>query len=295
MFTYGCDESWTLLAPEIDDTPSVDAAIAAGSAPVLLLSTLGPDGSFDNRLSNALFTSPKATDRLISSLISTMKEKGYRGIDVDFEYVLPEDSKRYAAFIRLLRERMNAEGFAVMVALAPKTSDDQQGLLYEGHDYAALGEAADAVLLMTYEWGYAFGAPGPIAPIDKVEQVIDYALMRIPPEKIFLGIPNYGYDWPLPFTAGGTERAKTLTQKEALEIAERYGAEILFDERSASPYFYYTAEDSRRHVVHFEDVRSYNRKLSLLAEKGLAGASVWTVMNDNPSLLLLLNALFDIL
>ena len=49
---------------------------------------------------------------------------------------------------------MNALGYQVSVALAPKTSANQPGLLYEGKDYRALGEAANHVLLMTYEWGY---------------------------------------------------------------------------------------------------------------------------------------------
>ena len=86
-------------------------------------------------------------------------------------------------------------GYTVMVALAPKTSAGQPGLLYEAHDYAALGAAADDVLLMTYEWGYALSEPMAVAPIDKVEQVVRFAVSQIPPDKIFLGMPNYGYDW----------------------------------------------------------------------------------------------------
>lgn len=294
LFTYGFDEGGNLIAPVPDDTPVIETAIYSGADPVLLLSTLGPDGTFDSRLAGILFSSPEATEKLIAELIVTMKQKGFRGIDVDFEYLPPEDKERYSAFIALLQERMNAEGFGVMVALAPKTAREQPGLLYEGHDYKALGENADAVLLMTYEWGYAFGPPGAIAPIDKVQEVVDYALSEIPPEKIFLGIPNYGYDWTLPYTVGG-ERAKTISPLEAVAIAQRYGAEILFDEQSASPYFYYTAEDGKEHVVHFEDVRSYNKKMQLVAEKGLGGFSVWTVMHDTPALFMLANVLFDIL
>ncbi|MBQ8912221.1 MAG: glycoside hydrolase [Clostridia bacterium] len=277
-----------------DDTPVVDTAVSFGVAPVLLLSTLGPDGTFDSRLASMLFDDPAATENLILQLLSVMKDKGYRGIDVDFEYILPEDKDRYSAFIALLTERMNAEGLEVMVALAPKTAPDQKGLLYEGHDYAALGRNANALLLMTYEWGYAFGPPGAIAPINKVEEVIDYALSEIPADKIFLGIPNYGYDWTLPFTPG-QGRAKTISPGQAVELAAKYRAEILYDPQTASPYFYYTAEDGKRHAVHFEDVRSYREKFRLLARKGLAGLSVWTVMNDTPPLFLLANSLFEIL
>ena len=114
------------------------------------------------------------------------------------------------------------------MALAPKSSGDQPGLLYEGHDYPALGQAADAVLLMTYEWGYTYGPPLAVAPLPQVQRVLDYALSVIPREKILLGVPTYGYDWPLPYERGVT-RATSLSPQAALALARQYGAEIQFD------------------------------------------------------------------
>lgn len=60
----------------------------------------------------------------------------------------------------------------------------------------------DYVLLMTYEWGYSYGPPMAIAPIRNVRQVIEYALTEMKAEQVFLGIPNYGYGWLLPYPAG---------------------------------------------------------------------------------------------
>ena len=73
---------------------------------------------------------------------------------MDFEYILPEDRDQYTAFIQRLADRLTPQGYPVVTALAPKTSAQQEGLLYEGHDYAGIGAAASMVLLMTYEWGY---------------------------------------------------------------------------------------------------------------------------------------------
>jgi hypothetical protein len=101
--------------------------------------------------------------------------------------------------------------------------------------------------------------------------VVEYALTRIPPEKIYLGIPNYGYDWRLPYVSGES-RAKSISNVEAVELARRYGAEILFDEVAESPYFNYTDEEGGLHEVHFEDARSISAKLSLLSEYSLYGA-----------------------
>lgn len=76
------------------------------------------------------------------------------GVDIDFEYILAEDRDAFSAFVWQVAEAMREEGYQTSVALAPKTSADQPGLLYQGKDYRALGAAADHVLLMTYEWGY---------------------------------------------------------------------------------------------------------------------------------------------
>lgn len=71
-----------------------------------------------------------------------------------------------------------------------------------------------------------------------VRRVADYALSRIPAEKISLGIPNYGYDWPLPYERGRT-RAVTLNTRQAIQLAIDHGSVIYFDELAQSPYFHY--------------------------------------------------------
>jgi spore germination protein len=87
---------------------------------------------------------------LLDNIIANMQAKGYTSLDVDFEFLGRENAKSYADFVAYCRERLHQYGYGVMTALAPKTSDDQQGALYEGHDYALLGEAADAVFAVSY-------------------------------------------------------------------------------------------------------------------------------------------------
>ncbi|MBO5228515.1 MAG: glycoside hydrolase, partial [Lachnospiraceae bacterium] len=131
-------------------------------------------------------------------------------------------------------------------------------------------------LIMTYEWGYTYGPPMAVAPINMVRRVLEYAVTEIPREKINMGIPNYGYDWPLPYRRG-TTKARTIGNVEAVQIAVREGAEIKFDEISGSPYFNYDI-DGIMHEVWFEDVRSIQRKFDLLNELGLRGAGYWQIM-----------------
>ena len=276
VFSYGFSEEGYLLPPPSDDVWMIRRAEQEGALPVLTLTPFGADGQFNNNLISAVVNNPEAKERLFLQLAQVMEQKGYGGLDIDFEYIKAEDRDAFTAFVAEAAERMNARGYQVSVALAPKTSADQQGLLYEGKDYRALGEAANHVLLMTYEWGYKYGPTMAVAPLNMVRRVLDYAVTEIIPEKIMLGIPNYGYDWPLPFERGVTE-AVTIGNVEAVQIAIRNGAQIQFDPVAASPYFQYWT-GGIQHEVWFEDVRSLREKFALITEYGLRGCGYWQIM-----------------
>ncbi len=291
IFTYGIRPDGTLV--DIDDEELIALAEQYGVAPVMLLSTLGEDGRFSSERALQVLSDPALRQRLIGQVLDVMQTKGYRGLDVDFEYVPPESAEDYAGFLRQLRAALEPEGLVLLVALAPKTSVDQPGLLYEAHDYAALGEAANAVLLMTYEWGYSGGPPMAVAPLDKVAQVVRFAATQVPPSKTFMGIPNYGYNWTLPFVRGESI-APSLSNVAAAELAAQEGAAIAFDPTAMAPYFFYTDADGARHEVWFEDARSIRAKLELAAASGLYGIGYWNIMRYFPQNWLVLNALYDI-
>lgn len=277
VFSYGFTPEGELIPPQLDDQWMIDTARRFGARPILTLTPLNAEGRFDNSLITAVVWDLPSRERLISNLLIVMEEKGYQGLDIDFEYILEQDRDLFSQFVRVCAEAMQRMGYTLSVALAPKTSADQPGLLYAGKDYRALGAAADSVLLMTYEWGYTYGPPMAVAPLNKVRQVVEYAITEIPPEKINLGIPNYGYDWPLPFVQGET-KAKTIGNIEAVRIAVSYGAEIQFDETAQSPFFRYYDRSGVEHEVWFEDVRSLQAKFDLIDEFNLRGPGYWQIM-----------------
>lgn len=276
VFSYGFTTEGELVPPEVDDTFMIRSALMESVRPFLTLTPFGPDGNFNNLLISTLVNSEEVKSNLLSNLLSTLSEKGFQGVDIDFEYILPEDRIPFADFVADTRDYLSPYGYHVSVDLAPKTSDTQSGLLYAGKDYRLLGEAADSVLLMTYEWGYIYGPPMAVAPINKVREVVDYAVTRIDPSKIDLGIPNYGYDWTLPYVKG-TSKAQTIGNLEAVQIAIDAGVAIQFDETAMSPHFQYE-KDGLLHEVWFEDVRSYREKFSLLPIYSLRGMGYWQIM-----------------
>ena len=276
VFSYGFTAEGELVPPILDDVWMVNMALESETLPILTLTPFGMNGNFDNNLISAIIRNPVSRDRLLENLVVVMKEKSYGGLDIDFEFIKAEDRDLFTEFVRVCAERMHIEGYQISVALAPKISSEQKGLLYEGKDYRALGEVADHVLIMTYEWGYTYGPPMAVAPINMVRMVLEYAVTEIPPEKISMGIPNYGYDWPLPFERGET-KAKTIGNIEAVQIAVSQGAEIKFDELAQSPYFNYES-NGILHEVWFEDVRSLQKKFDLIKEFGLRGPGYWQIM-----------------
>ncbi|MBE6996534.1 MAG: LysM peptidoglycan-binding domain-containing protein, partial [Ruminococcaceae bacterium] len=151
-FTYGITENGKLLPPE--DDRLLSAARAHGTQPVMHLSTLTEAGSFDTQRAETVLTDSAVQDRLVADVLQTAQRRGYAGVDVDFEYLPGTLAGAYADFLARLRRLLHAQGLFLWAALAPKTSAGQRGLLYEGHDYAAVSAATDGVLLMTYEWGY---------------------------------------------------------------------------------------------------------------------------------------------
>ncbi|QNM04685.1 glycosyl hydrolase family 18 protein [Qiania dongpingensis] len=289
VFSFGFTLQGALVYPQADDLWLVELAWNYGISPMLVLTPFGPDGKFNNYLIQTIVQDAAIRNTLIQNLLTAVRDRGYAGVDVDFEYILPQDREAYAGFVGELRSVMNANGYIVSVALAPKTSADQPGLIYEGVDYRLLGQNADHVFLMTYEWGYTYGPPMAVAPLNKVREVVDYAVQEIPAQKIIMGIPNYAYDWTLPFTRG-TSEARVIGNVEAVQIAAAQGAAIQFDDVAQSPHFTYW-ENGIQHEVWFEDVRSIEAKLELADAYGLMGVGYWNLMRPFRANWLLLQSL----
>ena len=291
-FTYGITQTGGLVY--LDDEAQIALAREYGVRPLMHLSTLTEDGNFSTENATLVLSRPELQQALAAQILQAMQSRGYEGLDVDFEFVEAAYAESYAEFIGLLRGQVNAIGQEVLVALAPKTSDTQAGVIYQGHNYRLLGENADAVLLMTYEWGYTYGPPMAVAPAASVQRVLDYAVTQIPPDKIFMGFPNYAYNWTLPFQSG-ISRADSISNETAVALALQYGAVIQFDETAQTPYFHYTDANGAIHEVWFEDARSCYAKYRFLEQYGFRGIGYWNFMRRFTVGFSLLNAMYRIL
>lgn len=288
-FAYRIREDGSL--DPIDDLPAINAAYAERAVPMMSVNNFTSTELGEN-LAHAVLSSSQVSERLISNILSVMDQKGYMGLNIDFENVLPEDRENYNRFIQLAVNRLHPRGYFVSSSLAPKVSEQQTGLLYTAHDYAAHGRILDFVVLMTYEWGYRLGPPRAISPLNEIRRVLDYAVSVMPRYKIFMGFQIYARDWLLPHVQG--QEAETFSNKEALNRAIRYGAVIQYDPVAQSPFYRYRNDQGRQHEVWFEDARSAQAKFDTVKDYGLGGISYWALGYPYPDNWVLLEDNFTI-
>ena len=288
-FSFRIKRDGTLQRPALNDFQ----AIAKDNQVVLMLvvTNLEKD-QFSSELGGLILNNEELQNKLLDTIIQTARELGMGDIHFDMEALPAQDREAYIRFLRKARDRAHAAGMMMSVAVAPKTSAEQQGKWYAAHDYKAIGEIADFVVIMTYEWGYSGGPPMAVSPIGPVRRVLQYALTEMPAEKIMMGQNLYGYDWTLPYQPGTT--AKALSPQAAIALAAKQNVPIQYDYRAQAPFFEYTDDQDKKHQVWFEDARSIQAKFNLVKQLGLRGVSYWKLGLPFPQNWLLIESNFRV-
>lgn len=150
-FSYTITAKGELIPP--DDSDLIYRAVRSAVMPLMVVTNIF-DGTFSTETLSAILNSEEARQRLLDSILYEITQRSYYGLNLDMEYIAPEDRESYNAFLLELADKLHEKGYILVTAVAPKTSADQPGILYESHDYPVQGEAADYVIIMTYEWGY---------------------------------------------------------------------------------------------------------------------------------------------
>ncbi|MDH7576928.1 MAG: glycosyl hydrolase family 18 protein [Bacillota bacterium] len=211
--------------------------------------------------------------RLIDSIARLLITRSFAGVNIDFEFVPPADRLYLNLFMSELYFRL-VPRFLVTISAPAKVADDPHHPFSGAFSYTVLGQYSHQVFILAYD--EHFTVPGPIASINFVRTVLNFALTEIPRHKIKLGMAVYGYDW---VAEGGFP--ETLSHAEAVERARRFGAPIIYDENAQESTYTYVV-DNIRHIVWFEDVRSFAVKLNLIRALGLPGFAAWRLGQEDP-------------
>lgn len=265
-----------------------EAAKSAGKPVLALVHNISQNGNFDGQLVHALLANPKLRRAAVTNIARLVQDGGYAGVNIDFENVPPGDRDNYTAFVRELAAKLGRDGYQVTLSVPAKTWDDPGDVWSGAFDYRALGQLADAVMIMAYDEHWSGGPAGPVASLGWVKQVVEYAVQEIPPEKIRLGLAAYGYDWPADSWGG-----RAVTAEEAVALAARYGATIEWDAAAQSPHFTYWPGNYAREVW-FENASSLAGKLDLVAQYRLGGIALWRLGFEDPEFWEVLKSKFTV-
>ncbi|SHI45564.1 glycosyl hydrolase family 18 protein [Desulfosporosinus lacus] len=253
----------------------IEEAHTMGIKVYLVISNLTRQGQFSTALIGRLVREQEFANLVWRNIRNVLVEYRLDGVNLDLEKAAPADRPLFTRLIQTWSAMFKEANFVVSIDVPAKTSDDPQDAWRGSFDYRPIGRAVDEVILMTYEEHWSESEPGSVASIPWVTQVLDYAIANIPRDKIYMGIPMYGYDWP----ENGT--GKVIGYQRATELARRYGAPLQWDARQHSTYFRYETRGVR-HTVYFEDPRSLREKLELATQKGIRGVALWEMNLSYP-------------
>jgi spore germination protein YaaH len=190
--------------------------------------------------------------------------------------------------MRNLYARMSAANKMVVIAVMARTSPTAEPWLAK-FNYFDLAQYSDYLNVMTYD--YSTTSPGPNAPLPWVRRVLDYTKSQgVDMNKVLLGIPYYGRDW----TTSPDSKVKAIGLAQANMLIGTYGVQV---QREASPddpigIPYFTYNDGSQHIVYYDDLASWQEKLSLLDRYHIGGIGSWSLYwlkDSSPQLFSLLN------
>lgn len=230
-------------------------------------------------LAAAMLATKESRGLFINQLDDLLKANNYQGVNLDLENIYLKDRDKYTLLIEELYHRLAPQGYKVTVCVPAKTGDSRSNAWSGPFDYQAVARYAHYVVIMTYdEHGYSTG-PGPIASFEWVEDVISYALQEIPPEKILLGLPGYGFDWKV-----GQKYPGYISHAQAVATAASRETAVNWDNAGRVPYYSYRNDAGEDRQVWFENAASLSHKLDLVNEYNLGGIAVWRLGLEDPEM-----------
>lgn len=292
IFNYRATEQGDIISFG-DDTELIEVAKAYGVAPLMFISTISEEGILSSEVIYNILNNPSLQDLTIDRILEILKQKGFYGINIYTESITFDNYDKFLEYLKKGTEIFHSEGFMVVITITPETNIDSPEVEFEKLDYSRMSDIVDGIIFSTYDWARSYSYPNSILPVNVLDDLLDYLVKIIPPEKILMGVTTQGYDWTLPYVPGATG-ATIISNNNAVQLAADNNLIIQYNEAAESPYFYYEASDGILHVVWFKDARSFNARARLVSEYDLEGLSIWTIMRFDAQLWFVINTQYYI-
>ncbi len=222
-----------------------------------------------------MLAQPVSRERLTKELTDFATQQHQPGIVVDFEQVPKSSMEDFQHFIHDLGESLRAANLKLMIALPAADWS---------YDYKYLAAQTDAMILMNYDFHYPTSDPGPIAAQDWFVTNIQNITKLVPPEKIVMGIANYGYDWQAKSKTAPHPIAQPVTFQQAIVTAVESETDVEFDSDSLNPHYSYGDEKNNVHQVWMLDALTAYNELRVAERAGVRGTALWRLGMEDPSI-----------
>jgi len=233
--------------------------------------------------------------RFADSCVQLIKDVGFDGIDVDWEY--PQDANQGSQFVLLLqaiRSAMDAYaatlGHGVKFDLSIAAPAGKQN--YQNLPLADIAQVVDFINLMAYDyagsWDNCSGhqaniypAKDDCTPFSSSIAVTDFVNAGVPPRKIVLGMPLYGRafentDGPGKSFSGVGDGSfeNGIWDFKALP---KPGAQECEDDDIGASWSY---DPVKREMISYDTVSMAVKKAAWIQQQGLGGAMWWETSGD---------------
>ena len=236
----------------------------------------------------------------INTLVRLADRYNLRGLDLDYESINFGSASakqtvrsQYPTLVNALEAKLQADGRMLSVTVAARRSvNDPNWMVF---DYAALGAAADRIRVMTYDYHWSGGAPGPMAPKSWVDEVMSFASRQMPSTKLSLGLPAYGRDWFVKKLSGTCPASAHTPISRSTQAMQKFvnnrNIKTHWIDSATSRKFTYTQRYSSggrtckaKRVAWFDDARSVRVKTQLVKKYELGGVALWALGYETRSM-----------
>lgn len=235
-------------------------------------------GSFSFSTMDSVLSSKQSVDTHVKNIISELDKYNFDGIDIDYERIRTSRKDNYEYFLGQLSLELDKRNKVLSVAIFPQWGDN---INYSTHkdtvsvqDLSLLSDFVDEVRIMTYDYTLqSSSTPGPIGPINWMEDVLEYTLANIEKEKIWMGVHLYAYRWK-------EGEAVALTPASFRSIVNSSTINTQFREDIAEGYAEYSC-DSTRCFLYFQTKEGVNLRRNLARRYEIAGVAYWSLGRDD--------------
>jgi peptidoglycan-N-acetylglucosamine deacetylase len=224
------------------------------------------DGSWRPDRVRALAHDAVARRWLGTQLAARCGAAGLDGVHLDLEE-LDDDWRALAIISADVARALHAQGLELSVDV-PASLDAEV--------LAAIGHAADHVVVMAYDEHDAEGPPGTIASDGFVADAIANATHALPAAKLTAGLAIYGYDWI------GSEPADPISFVDAHAAAREARVEPRWDEGGNVRFQY--ADEEGAHQVWLTDAATVWNQTRVAVAAGVHDVALWRLGGEDPGI-----------